>query len=92
MPPSLNIGCDCHQSYNASAIPKVVKSRCSNRPTVQLQKQRMVRGEVFVRMHFVISATSSRFPQDATAERVILAPIALGCHFHQFIAHAPNIA
>src|SRR3954453_14935724 len=52
----------------------------------------MVSGEMFLRPLFVIAASPSRFPQDMPAERVILAPVAFGCDFHQFVVHSPTIA
>src|SRR5260370_31253367 len=51
----------------------------------------MVGGDVFVRLSFIIAASSPRFSQDLTAKRVIVAPIALGRHFDQLVGHARNI-
>src|SRR3954469_11755113 len=86
------MGSNRYQPYYTSAVTQIIEPGCAYWPTVQLQEQWMVGGEMFLRPLFVIAASPSRLPQDMPAERVILSPVALGCDFHQFVVHSPTIA
>lgn len=87
MPTALTISRYRYQSYNTPPIPQIIKPGCPNWTMMPFQEKRVVAGKMFFRSRFVITGLPSRFPQDVTAERVIVSPIILARHFYKLIVH-----
>lgn len=83
----LELRLDCHKPYGARSIAEIVESNCSNRSTIQPQKQRVIGRFVFVCMILVVVTESSSLPENLPADRVIFMPIALGRHFNKLVVN-----